>query len=78
MWARGISIDDLSAAISGGTSYTGAGQLDASSGTALLRPHGQLDSVEAYKSLDGRPLPTARPCTCATSRTSASRFRTSA
>ena len=61
MWARGISIDDLSAAIRGGTSYSGAGQLDSSSGTALLRPHGQLDSVEAYKSLvvastDGAPV----------------------
>ena len=29
MWARGISIDDLSAAIKNGTSYTGAGQFDA-------------------------------------------------
>jgi HAE1 family hydrophobic/amphiphilic exporter-1 len=65
MWARGISIDDLSAAIRGGTSYSGAGQLDSSSGTALLRPHGQLDSVEAYKSLvvastDGAPGVPAR------------------
>ncbi len=61
MWARGISIDDLSAAIRGGTSYSGAGQLDSSSGTALLRPHGQLDSVEAYQNLvvastDGAPV----------------------
>src|SRR6185503_4363092 len=61
MWARGISIDDLSAAIRGGTSYSGAGQLDSSSGTALLRPHGQLDSVDAYKNLvvsstDGAPV----------------------
>src|SRR6266850_1088520 len=38
MWARGISVDDLSAAIRAGTSYTGAGQLDSSSGTAILRP----------------------------------------
>jgi HAE1 family hydrophobic/amphiphilic exporter-1 len=28
MWARGISIDDLSAAIRNGTSYVGAGQFD--------------------------------------------------
>ena len=61
MWARGISIDDLAAAIRGGTSYSGAGQLDSSSGTALLRPHGQLDSVDAYKNLivassDGAPV----------------------
>ena len=32
MWARNISIDDLSNAIKSGTSYTGAGQLDSSPG----------------------------------------------
>ena len=51
MWARGISIDDLSAAIKNGTSYTGAGQFDAGSGTTLLRPQGQLDSAQAYSDL---------------------------
>ena len=51
MWARGISIDDLSAAIKNGTSYTGAGQFDANSGTTLLRPQGQLDSAQAYSDL---------------------------
>src|SRR5262245_34122909 len=45
MWARGISIDDLSAAIKAGTSYTGAGQLDSNSGTAILRPQGQLETA---------------------------------
>src|SRR5882757_1650601 len=51
MWARGISMDDLSAAIKNGTSYTGAGQLDSSSGTALLRPRGQLEGAQAYEDL---------------------------
>jgi len=51
MWARGISIDDLSAAIKNGTSYSGAGQFDSPSGTTLLRPQGQLDSAEAYNDL---------------------------
>ena len=51
MWARGISIDDLSAAIKSGTSYTGAGQLDSASGTAILRPQGQLESAEQYSNL---------------------------
>jgi HAE1 family hydrophobic/amphiphilic exporter-1 len=51
MWARAISIDDLAAAIRGGTSYSGAGQLDSAAGTALIRPHGQLESVEAYRNL---------------------------
>ncbi len=51
MWARGISVDDLAAAIKNGTSYTGAGQLDSAAGTALLRPQGQLDNAEAYGDL---------------------------
>ncbi|MGH7875767.1 MAG: efflux RND transporter permease subunit, partial [Candidatus Binatia bacterium] len=51
MWARGISIDDLSAAIKNGTSYIGAGQFDSDSGTTLLRPQGQLDSAREYSNL---------------------------
>lgn len=51
MWARGISIDDLAAAVKNGTSYTGAGQFDSASGTALLRPNGQLDSAQSYGNL---------------------------
>jgi HAE1 family hydrophobic/amphiphilic exporter-1 len=51
MWARGISIDDLSNAIKGGTSYTGAGQLDSSSGTTILRPQGQLETADQYNNL---------------------------
>src|SRR5881392_193362 len=51
MWARGISVDDLSNAIKAGTSYTGAGQLDSSSGTAILRPQGQLETADQYNNL---------------------------
>jgi hydrophobic/amphiphilic exporter-1 (mainly G- bacteria), HAE1 family len=51
MWARGISIDDLSQAIRNGTSYTGAGQLDSPSQTAILRPQGQLENAEQYGNL---------------------------
>ena len=51
MWARGISIDDLSAAIKNGTSYAGAGQLDSPSQTKILRPQGQLESAEQYGNL---------------------------
>jgi HAE1 family hydrophobic/amphiphilic exporter-1 len=51
LWARGISIDDLSAAIKNGTSYTGAGQLDSPSRTAILRPQGQLETAEQYGNL---------------------------
>ena len=51
MWARGISIDDLSNAIKNGTSYTGAGQFDSPTGTAILRPQGQLETAEQYSNL---------------------------
>jgi hydrophobic/amphiphilic exporter-1 (mainly G- bacteria), HAE1 family len=51
MWARGISIDDLTTAIRNGTSYSGAGQFDSAEGTAILRPQGQLDSPEGYNNL---------------------------
>lgn len=51
MWARNITIDDLNAAIKSGTSYTGAGQLDSESGTAILRPQGQLETADQYRNL---------------------------
>jgi hydrophobic/amphiphilic exporter-1 (mainly G- bacteria), HAE1 family len=51
MWARQISMDDLSAAIKNGTSTTGAGQLDSSTGTAILRPQGQLENAAQYSNL---------------------------
>jgi HAE1 family hydrophobic/amphiphilic exporter-1 len=51
MWARDISVDDLVAAVKGGTSSTGAGQLDGSAGTALLRPQGQLEDAPGYANL---------------------------
>src|SRR5213594_4008221 len=61
MWARGLSIDELTAAIRNGTSYTGAGQFDDKSGTAVLEPCGQLEGAEAYGDLivgsrDGSPI----------------------
>ena len=54
MAIRGLSVDDLAAAIKNGTSYTGAGQLDGASGTLLLHPQGQLDSALAYNNLIDR------------------------
>lgn len=51
MWARGISVDDLTNAVKNGTSYAGAGQFDGGSGTALLRPRGQLETAEGYGNL---------------------------
>jgi hydrophobic/amphiphilic exporter-1 (mainly G- bacteria), HAE1 family len=51
MWARGISIDDLTNAVKNGTSYIGAGQFDSPSGTALLQPKGQLENAAGYGDL---------------------------
>jgi hydrophobic/amphiphilic exporter-1 (mainly G- bacteria), HAE1 family len=49
--ARNLAVDDLSAAIQNATSSIGAGQLDDSAGSALLRPHGQLEDAAAYEEL---------------------------
>jgi HAE1 family hydrophobic/amphiphilic exporter-1 len=51
MAARGISVDDIAAAVRNGTSYTGAGQFDGPSGSALLRPRAQLESADEYNHL---------------------------
>jgi hydrophobic/amphiphilic exporter-1 (mainly G- bacteria), HAE1 family len=51
MWARGISVDDLAAAVKNGTSTVGAGQFDDVSGSLLLRPYGQLDNAQGYSNL---------------------------
>jgi HAE1 family hydrophobic/amphiphilic exporter-1 len=51
MALRNISLDDLTAAIKSGTSYTGAGQFDGAHRTFLLQPQGQLSSAEQYDQL---------------------------
>ncbi len=51
MWARGISVDDLTNAVRNGTSYLGAGQFDGPSSTVLLNPRGQLESAQGYSDL---------------------------
>src|SRR5262245_31341552 len=61
MAPRGITMEELAAAVRGGTAAIAAGQLDGSSGTALLRPLGQLDDAESYGNLiiaarDGAPV----------------------
>jgi HAE1 family hydrophobic/amphiphilic exporter-1 len=49
--ARGLTMSDVAEAVRGGTSSLGAGQLDSSSGTALLNPQGQLVDAESYGDL---------------------------
>ncbi|HUR39280.1 MAG TPA: efflux RND transporter permease subunit, partial [Planctomycetota bacterium] len=61
MASRGISVDDLAAAVRNGTSMTGAGQLDSPSGSSILRPQGQIDDAPSYANLiiaqkDGAPV----------------------
>src|SRR6202167_4491150 len=51
MAARGLTMDDLVAAIKNGTSYTGAGQFDGAHETLLLQPQGQLSEAAQYDQL---------------------------
>ena len=51
MAARSLTIDDLTAALKNGTSYTGAGQFDGTHHTFLLQPEGQLSEAGQYENL---------------------------
>jgi HAE1 family hydrophobic/amphiphilic exporter-1 len=51
MAARSLTIDDLTAALKNGTSYTGAGQFDGEHHTFLLQPEGQLSEASQYENL---------------------------
>ena len=51
MASRNITVDDLTAAMKAGTSYTGAGQFDGQHRTFLVQPQGQLDKAEDYNNL---------------------------
>ncbi|MGD0388788.1 MAG: efflux RND transporter permease subunit, partial [Tepidisphaeraceae bacterium] len=48
---RGMTIDDLAAAIRAGTSYQGAGQFDGPNLTFLLQPQGQITDAADYGKL---------------------------
>lgn len=61
MAIRGITIDDLAAAIRNNTSYRGSGQFDSTTHTFLLQPQGQLATAADYSNLiitmnNGSPL----------------------
>ena len=51
MASRNITVDDVGAAIKGGTSYTGAGQLDGKNRSFLVQPQGQLNDARDYEQL---------------------------
>src|SRR5437763_2083281 len=60
--SRGLTMDDLAAAIKSGTVYSGAGQFDGPHRTFVLLPNGQIDQAEGYRNLivarnqDGSPV----------------------
>src|SRR3954471_14905270 len=60
--SRGMTFDELSAAIRSGTSYSGAGQFDGKNRSFTLRPQGQIAQPEGYRDLivkrgaDGSPV----------------------
>lgn len=49
--SRGLTFADLSAAISAGTAYSGAGQFDGVNKSITLRPNGQITTAEGYRNL---------------------------
>ena len=49
--ARGLTMDDLAAAVKVGTSYQGAGQFDGATQTFLLQPQGQIETADDYANL---------------------------
>ena len=51
MAIRNITLEDLTAAIKNGTSYTGAGQFDGPHRSFLLQPQGQLTTADEYNNL---------------------------
>jgi HAE1 family hydrophobic/amphiphilic exporter-1 len=58
---RGLTFADLNAAISAGTSYSGAGQFDGAHKTITLRPNGQLATAEGYRNLIVKQTANASP-----------------
>jgi HAE1 family hydrophobic/amphiphilic exporter-1 len=48
---RGMTFDELASAIRASTSYSGAGQFDGANKSITLRPNGQLESAEGYRSI---------------------------
>ena len=49
--SRGMTFDELAAAIKAGTSYSGAGQFDGKNSSFTLRPQGQIAQPEGYRDL---------------------------
>ncbi len=49
--ARGMTFEELAAAVRTGTAYSGAGQFDGPNKSITLRPNGQIETAEGYRDL---------------------------
>ncbi len=59
--SRGLTFEDVSAAISAGTAYSGAGQFDGANKSITLRPNGQISTAEGYRNLIIKQAANASP-----------------
>ena len=58
---REITFDELGAAVTAGTSYSGAGQFDGNTKSFTLRPQGQIETAEGYRNLIVKRGPNGSP-----------------
>jgi len=49
--SRGLTLDDVAAAIRSSTAYSGAGQFDGKTQSFVLRPNGQITDAEGYRNI---------------------------
>jgi hydrophobic/amphiphilic exporter-1 (mainly G- bacteria), HAE1 family len=61
LFTRGLTFDDLAAAVKAGTSYSGAGQFDGKTKSFTLRPQAQLDTAQGYRDLIVKRGPNGTP-----------------
>lgn len=59
--SRGMTFDELAAAVKASTSYSGAGQFDGSTQSFTLRPQGQIAEAEGYRDLIVKRGPSGSP-----------------
>src|SRR5438105_3918653 len=58
---RGMTFDELAAAVTAGTAYSGAGQFDGKNKSFTLQPQGQLETAEGYRDLIVKRGPNGTP-----------------
>src|SRR5881398_2945090 len=58
---RNMTFDELAAAVTAGTAYSGAGQFDGKNKSFTLQPQGQLETAEGYRDLIVKRGPNGTP-----------------